>query len=105
MIVLDHKESSMNLRKFSFAALALLLLGAPVSAQQPGAGVPPRAGVSPRATAPPLLPKGKVAVINTGVFQQDVEEFKAKVEALNRQYEPRVKEIQGLADKINALET
>ena len=89
----------MKLRKFSLAALALLLLGGSIFAQQPGVGV------SPKATAPPSLPKGKIAVINTGVFQQDVDEFKAKVDALNRQFEPRVKDVQGLADKINALET
>ena len=41
----------------------------------------------------------------TGVFQQQVEEFKARIDALNRQFEPRVKDVQGLADKINALET
>jgi len=89
----------MKLSKFPIAALALLLLGISVAAQQPGAGV------LTKAAAPPLLPKGKVAVINTGVFQQQVEEFKAKIDALNRQFEPRVKDVQGLADKINALET
>ena len=89
----------MKLSRFPIAALALVLLGISVAAQQPGAGV------LTKAAAPPSLPKGKVAVINTGVFQQQVEEFKAKIEALNRQFEPRVKEVQSLADKINALET
>ena len=89
----------MKLSKFPIAALALVLLGISVAAQQPGAGV------VTKPAAPPLLPKGKVAVINTGVFQQQVEEFKAKIDALNRQFEPRVKDVQGLADKINALET
>jgi Skp family chaperone for outer membrane proteins len=89
----------MKLSKVPFATLALLLLGISVGAQQPGAGVPTKAA------APPSLPKGKIAVINTGVFQQQVEEFKAKVDALNRQFEQRVKDVQGLADKINALET
>ncbi len=89
----------MKLSKFPFAALALLLLGISVAAQQPGEGV------STKPAPPALLPKGKIAVINTGVFQQQVEEFKAKIDALNRQFEPRVKDVQGLADKINALET
>ena len=89
----------MKLSKVPIAALALLLLGISVAAQQPGAGV------LTKTAAPPLLPKGKVAVINTGVFQQQVEEFRAKIDALNRQFEPRVKDVQGLADKINALET
>jgi Skp family chaperone for outer membrane proteins len=89
----------MKLSRFSVAALALVVLGISVAAQQPAAGVPAKVA------GPPLLPKGKVAVINTGVFQQQVEEFKARIDALNRQFEPRVKDVQGLADKINALET
>ncbi|HLF85042.1 MAG TPA: OmpH family outer membrane protein [Blastocatellia bacterium] len=89
----------MKLLKLALAALALQLLGVSALAQQPGAGAPPKPA------APAFLPKGKIAVINTAAFQQKVEEFKAKIDSLSRQYEPRVKEIQGLADKINALET
>jgi len=89
----------MTLSRFTFAALALVLLGGSIAAQQPAAGV------AAKPAGPPSLPKGKIAVINTGVFQQDIDEFKAKVDALNRQYEPRVKDIQGLADRISALET
>ncbi len=75
------------------ATLALPLLYLSAFAQQPAAG------------APLSLPKGKLAVINTAAFQEKVEEFKAKVDSLSRQFEPRVKEVQSLADKINALET
>jgi len=88
----------MKLFKLALAALALQVLAVSALAQQPGAGVPPK-------PAPPaLLPKGKIAVINTAVFQEKVGEFKAKVESLNRQFETRVKEVQGLTDKITALE-
>jgi len=89
----------MKLFKLALAALALQLLGVSALAQQPGAGAPQKPA------APKLLPKGKIAVINTGAFQEKVEEFKAKIDSLSRQYEPRVREVQGLADKINALET
>jgi Skp family chaperone for outer membrane proteins len=85
----------MKLFRLQFVTFALMLISVSAFAQQP-ATTPPR---------PVLLPKGKLAVINTGIFQEQVEEFKAKVEALNRQFEPRVKEVQSLADKINALET
>lgn len=89
----------MKLFKLALAALALQLLGVSALAQQPGAGVPQK-------PAPPAsLPKGKVAAINTAAFQEKVEEFKAKIESLNRQFEPRFKEVQGLVDKISALET
>lgn len=84
--------------KFALAALALQLVGISALAQQPGAGAPQQPA------APVLLPKGKVAVVNTAAFQEQVQEFKQRIETLNRQFEPRVKEVQGLADKINALE-
>ena len=89
----------MKLFKLVLAALALQLLGLSALAQQPGAGAPQKPA------APALLPKGKIAVVNTGAFQAKVEEFKAKIDSLSRQFEPRVKEVQGLADKITALET
>lgn len=89
----------MKLLKLQFLSLTLLLIGVSALAQQPAA-TPPKP-----APGPALLPKGKVAVINTQIFQDQVEEFKAKVDQLNRQFEPRVKEVQSLADKINALET
>lgn len=85
----------MKLLKLAPALLALQLLGISSVAQQPTRSAPPAT----------LLPKGKVAVINTAAFQQEVQEFKTKVESLNRQFEPRVKEVQSLNDKINALET
>lgn len=81
--------------KVILAALALALIGGSVFAQNPPPAKPAGA---------PLLPKGKVAVINTTLFQTEVEEFKAKVDSLNRQFEPRVKEVQSLSDKITALE-
>lgn len=88
----------MRLFKPVLAALALQLLGVVALGQQPGAGAPQKPAT------PALLPKGKIALINTGAFQQQVEEFKAKIEALSRQFEARVKDTQALADKINALE-
>jgi outer membrane protein len=82
--------------KLAIAALALQAVSVQALAQQPGAPAP---------AGPSVLPKGKIAVINTTAFQQNVEEFKAKIDSLTRQFEPRVKEVQGVADKINALET
>ena len=80
--------------KIILAALTLILIGGSILAQTP----------APKPAGAPLLPKGKVAVINTTLFQTEVEEFKAKVDSLNRQFEPRVKEVQSLSDKITALE-
>jgi Skp family chaperone for outer membrane proteins len=88
----------MKLFKFAVAILALPWLAGSALAQQPAAA-------AQKPPAPAVLPKGKIAVVNTGLFQGQVAEFKDKVESLNRQFEPRVKDVQGLADRINALET
>lgn len=93
----------MRLSKLPSAAIALVMLAIAAFAQQGPGGAKP-AGAKP-AGAPAPLPKGKVAVVNTAAFQTQVDEFKQKVEALNRQFEPRVKEVQTTADKITALET
>jgi Skp family chaperone for outer membrane proteins len=47
---------------------------------------------------------GKIAFINSDTLQDQIGEYKAKIDALNRQFEPRVKEIQTLNDRINALQ-
>ena len=80
------------------ATLALLALSVAALAQQAPA-TPAQGG----ATAP--LPKGKVAFINTSVFYEQLGEFKVKLDALNRQFEPRVKDLQGKAERISSLET
>jgi len=83
--------------RLALTAVALATLGVAASAQT--SGLTPQ-----KPTAPSGLPKGKIAVINTAMFQAQVFEFKSKIEALNRQFEPRVKEVQALADRITALE-
>lgn len=70
--------------------LTILVISAAVWAQQPA--------------APTQAQKGKVAVINTAVLQEQIGEYKNRVETLNRQFEPRAKEMQSLADRIGALE-
>jgi outer membrane protein len=83
---------SMKLLKATFTLVALLSLAGIAAAQQTAAA------------APPALPKGKVAVLNTALFQDQVLEFKAKMGELNRQFEPRVRDVRGLADRITAQE-
>jgi len=77
--------------------LALVALSLTASAQQP-ATTPAQTG------APAVLPKGKIAVVNTAVFQDAIQEFKSKLDSIEKQFAPRTKEIQTDADQINALE-
>jgi Skp family chaperone for outer membrane proteins len=88
----------MKLLKSIFITAALLALAIFASAQQ---------GAKPPQTpaAPQPLPKGKIAVISTDMLQAEILEFRAKLEAINRQFEPEVKELESEANKIRALET
>jgi outer membrane protein len=78
----------MNIRKPTQAFLAILLLSLAAFAQQ---------GAQPAG-------KGKIAVINTAAFQEQVGEFRSKIEALNKQFEPRIKELEQLGGRIQSIE-
>jgi Skp family chaperone for outer membrane proteins len=84
----------MRLSTIVLTAAALALISSPAWGQ-----------ARPAQPAPPTPSKGKIAFINTALFQDQIAEFRAKLEALNRQFEPRIKEIQTKQDRINALET
>jgi len=86
----------MKLSRLSYVAVMVLGIGTFAMAQGTSA---------PRPAAPAGVAKGKIAVINTGILQEQIGEYKARIDGLNRQFEPRVREVQGLIDKINALET
>jgi Skp family chaperone for outer membrane proteins len=71
-----------------YAVIALFVIGVSASAQQ---------GAAPAG-------KGKLAVINTGVFQEQIGEFKVKLDALNKQFEPRIRELDQLGTQIKTRE-
>jgi outer membrane protein len=87
----------MNIFKPAQTAILLLALAITAAAQQGGAASAQSAPSGPM--------KGKIGVINTAALQERIFEFRQKLEALNRQFDPRVKELQGMADRINALDT
>lgn len=78
----------MKITKLALMLIAFLAIGGSAMAQQ---------------TAAPTG-KGKIAVINTGVFQEQIIEFRAKIDALNKQFEPRIKEIDSLGQRIQSIE-
>lgn len=88
----------MKIAKLAFATIALMALSVAATAQQTSTG----AG---QAGASGALQKGKVAVIDTAIFQSQIAEFKTAIDGLNRQFEARMKDLQSQADKISALET
>jgi len=87
----------MKMIRFMLATLAVALFSMAAAAQT--------SPLAPQQAKPPaVLPKGKIACVNTTIFQEKVAEFRSRIDALNRQFEGRVKEVQTLADKITALE-
>jgi Skp family chaperone for outer membrane proteins len=82
--------------KMKFAALAALVLAAVAavaSAQQAT-----QAGVGA------AIPDGKIAVINTTVFPNSINELKQKYEQVNNQYKDRFQKLQGMAEQMKTLE-
>jgi len=47
--------------------------------------------------------EGKVAILNTGLFRQGINELKVRLDGLNNEFEPRKKEYEALENKVNDL--
>lgn len=52
-----------------------------------------------------VLPDGKVAVINTAVFQEKIGELRQKYEQVNNQFQDRYKELQDLDTRVKQVES
>lgn len=87
-------------RLIIFAALCSLSLLS-IYAQTPA----PR-NTAPSATAAPTGGtgvEGKIALINTSRFQNEIAELKVRRDKLQAEFEPKNKELEDLANKINGL--
>jgi Skp family chaperone for outer membrane proteins len=67
-----------------------------------GFGQTPAGGTAPAGAS---AQKTKIGFINSAELQTKLNDYRQKLDELNHQFEPRVKEIQTLIDHINALET
>ena len=84
--------------KIKFAAFAVTLMAAfalTASAQQPASP----AGVTS------LLPDGKVAVINTQAFPEQIGELRQKYEQVNNQFKDRFERLKTLDNQLKQMET
>ena len=93
------------------ARLLQLIIAVPVLGvsawAQTGTGARPAGGGSPnipRAAAGPAPTHGKIAFVNSAELQEKLVDYKAKIDELNRQFEPRIKEVQTLNERAVALE-
>ncbi|HJQ67386.1 MAG TPA: OmpH family outer membrane protein [Blastocatellia bacterium] len=84
--------------KIKFAAFAVTLMAAfalTASAQQPASP----AGVNS------LLPDGKIAVINTQAFPEQISELRQKYEQVNNQFKDRYERLKSLDTQLKQMET
>jgi Skp family chaperone for outer membrane proteins len=49
--------------------------------------------------------EGKIAYINEALFGQRINEYKAKLDALTAEFEPKIKELKGEEEALSALKT
>jgi Skp family chaperone for outer membrane proteins len=79
-----------------------------VAFAQTGTGTARPAGAAspniPRAAAGAAPSKGKIAFVNSAELQEKLTDYKAKIDELGRQFEPRIKELQTLNERAIALE-
>ncbi len=91
------------MNRLLFAVALLSALALPALAQTPTP--PARSTTAPAAAAATggTGAEGKVAVLNTGAFRTGVIELKAKLDALNVEFEPKRKELEALQADVENL--
>jgi Skp family chaperone for outer membrane proteins len=96
---------------FAFAICASVSLLAPAQTKRPPDRLTPQAPASATTSARSANAaggtgaEGKIAIINTAAFRVGIEELKAKLEALDKEFEPRNKELAGLQKQLNDLKS
>jgi outer membrane protein len=95
--VKEHKIRRLNPVRAALACGLLLALAGSAVAQAPAR---PSGGGANVGT----IPRGRIAMLDVGTFSTQINELKRAIEALNRSFEPRTKELRALADRITGLE-
>lgn len=87
----------------AFAIIAALAVAA--FAQTPPPPKPTSGGAAPAAAAPAggTGAEGKLAYVNTARFGPGINELKEKLEALNAEFQPKLKELEVLETDVNNL--
>ena len=91
----------MNTRNWFAMAVLVAALTGPAYAQTGGATAPtaPRTGGATTALA-----DGKVAVIDTSQFAEKILELRSKADTVNKKYEARFKELEGMKQQMDTLQ-
>lgn len=88
---------------FAIALIAMLSLAAlaqtPTPPSRPAANTAAPAAASPGGTGA----EGKLAYLNSARFRDGINELKERIDALNKEFEPKRKEVQALEEEVNNL--
>jgi outer membrane protein len=85
---------------FAFAISVLLSLAAFAQTTPRPPGTTPQPAAAPGGGTGA---QGKIAIINTAAFRVGIDELRVKLEALNKEFEPKTTELQGLQKQIEDL--
>src|SRR5262245_14497243 len=83
---------------FAIGALLPIVIFAQTTPQSPRSAPP-----NPPASGGGTGAQGKIAFVNTAAFRIGIGEFKATLEALNKEFEPKNNELEGLQKQIEDL--
>lgn len=92
----------MKIRHWFAAAVLAAAVPTIAAAQGPAAPTAPRPATSGAVSGAPA--DGKVAVINTSIFADQILELKNKADAVNKKYEPQFKALESMKQQISTLE-
>ncbi|MEO6724962.1 MAG: OmpH family outer membrane protein [Blastocatellia bacterium] len=94
------------MKRLIFASALMTLLSLAAFAQTPTPPSRPAGNTAAPAAAAPAGgtgAEGKLAYLNSARFRDGVNELKERIDALNKEFEPRRKEVQALEEEVNNL--
>ncbi len=94
------------MKRLIFASALITLLSLAAFAQTPTPPSRPAGNAGAPAAAAPAGgtgAEGKLAYLNSARFRDGVNELKERIDALNKEFEPRRKEVQALEEELNNL--
>ncbi|MCC6745521.1 MAG: OmpH family outer membrane protein [Acidobacteria bacterium] len=85
-------------------ATAALVAALPAAAVAQGPAAPATPRTAPGAGAAGGPADGKIAVIDTSVFIEKIQELRTRADSVNKKYEPRYKEMQAMQAQMKQLD-
>ncbi len=88
---------------FLMAAIAFCLPATAFAQQPPISRTNQTAAAANKPSGPTVIPSGKIAVIDSGVFPTAIEEYKSQVKKLETEFGPRQKDLEALQTRYQKI--